>query len=100
MFVDGQYTGETFRNEMNNLKIRVEEIKKPEGQGFQVVKKRWVVERTFGWFGKWRILSKDYEGKMEISEGVIQAVSVRIMIARLAREGQPIREKRPMKKAA
>jgi putative transposase len=32
-----------------------------KGQGFRVIPKRWIVERTFGWFGWWRRLSKDYE---------------------------------------
>jgi putative transposase len=30
-------------------------------QGFVILPKRWIVERTFGWFGKYRRLSKDYE---------------------------------------
>ena len=40
----------------------VETIKRNENtQGFEVLPRRWVVERTFGWFGRYRRLSKDYE---------------------------------------
>jgi putative transposase len=59
-----------------------------------------VVERTFGWLGKWRRLSKDYEKNVEISEGMIEAVLLRIVVARLAREGVVKRENRRKKKAA
>ncbi len=42
--------------------IRLEIIKRPEGvKGFLLLPKRWIVERTFGWFGRYRRLAKDYE---------------------------------------
>ena len=37
-------------------------------KGFQVLPRRWVVERTFGWLGRYRRLSKDYEGLTESSQ--------------------------------
>jgi putative transposase len=41
-------------------KIRLEIVKRPEGrQGFQLLPQRWKVERTFGWFGRYRRLAKD-----------------------------------------
>ena len=56
-----------------------------EGQrGFVVLKKRWVVERTFAWFGGYRRLSKDYEYLPEVSEAMVQLCSMRMMIRRLA----------------
>lgn len=43
-------------------KIRLEIVKRPEGtKGFQLLPQRWKVERTFGWFGRYRRLAKDYE---------------------------------------
>ncbi len=40
----------------------LEVVKEKEGQrGFEVLPRRWVVERTFAWFGRYRRLSKDYE---------------------------------------
>ena len=46
--------------------------------------RRWVVERTLGWLGRWRRTSKDYEYLPETSECVIYAVMCRLMLRRLA----------------
>lgn len=60
-------------------------VRREEGQrGFVVLKKRWVVERTFGWFGGYRRLSKDYEYLPEVSEAMVQLAAIRMMIRRLA----------------
>ena len=45
-----------------------------------------VIERTFGWFGRYRRLSRDYELLLLTSEVVIYAVMVRLMLARLTRK--------------
>ena len=60
-------------------------------KGFKVLPHRWVVERTFGWLGRYRRLSKDYEGLTESSQALIYAAMIRIMIKRLARI-KPLRE--------
>ena len=54
-------------------------------KGFKVLPHRWVVERTFGWLGRYRRLSKDYEGLTESSQALIYAAMVHIMIRRLTR---------------
>ena len=54
-------------------------------KGFQVLPRRWVVERTFGWLGRYRRLSKDYEGLTESSQALIYAAMIHIMIRRLSR---------------
>ncbi|MDP4228753.1 MAG: IS5 family transposase, partial [Bacteroidota bacterium] len=54
-------------------------------KGFQVLPHRWVVERTFGWLGRYRRLSKDYEGLTESSQALIYAAMVHLMVRRLAR---------------
>ncbi|MHA2303609.1 MAG: IS5 family transposase [Candidatus Thorarchaeota archaeon] len=57
----------------------------PKGvKGFQVLPRRWVVERTFAWLGDYRRLSKDYEVLTETSEAMIYAAMVRLMVRRLA----------------
>lgn len=53
--------------------------------GFHVLPRRWVVERTFAWLGLSRRLSKDYETRLDISEGMIYGAMIRIMIRRIAR---------------
>ena len=58
----------------------------PERTGFRgVLPRRWAVERTFGWLGQSRRLSKDYERLCETSEALIYAAMTRIMARRLAR---------------
>jgi putative transposase len=43
-----------------------------------------VVERSFGWFGRWRRLSKDYETLTEVSEAMVTLAAIRLMLHRLA----------------
>lgn len=55
-------------------------------KGFQVLPRRWVVERTFGWLGRCRRLARDYERKTAHAEAMIQVAMIRLMAARLAGE--------------
>jgi putative transposase len=54
-------------------------------KGFVVLPRRWVVERTFAWLGKYRRLSKDYEALPETSEAMIYAAMTHLMLRRLAK---------------
>ena len=54
-------------------------------QGFVVSPKRWIVERTLGWFTRYRRLSKDEERLPQTSEAVIHGVMIHVMSRRLAR---------------
>ena len=54
-------------------------------KGFHVLPRRCVVERTFGWLGRYRRLSKDYEGLTESSQALIYAAMVHLMVRRLGR---------------
>ncbi|MBK8027315.1 MAG: transposase [Chloroflexi bacterium] len=56
-----------------------------QAKGFEVLPKRWIVERTFAWLGKYRRLSKDYEALPSTSEAWIYAAMVHLMARRLAR---------------
>jgi putative transposase len=53
-------------------------------RGFQVLPRRWVVERTFGWLGRWRRTSRDYEYLPATSACVVELVMIRLMLRRLA----------------
>jgi putative transposase len=55
----------------------------PEQKGFVVIKQRWIVERTFGWFEGFRRLSKDYETLPQSSEAMIELAMIRLMLNRL-----------------
>jgi putative transposase len=56
-----------------------------EPTGFQVVRGRWKVERTFAWLGKWRRLSKDYEYLPAVSEAFVYVAMIGLMLHRLSR---------------
>lgn len=59
-------------------------VKRPaDGKGFVLLPRRWVVERTFGWFSKYRRLSKDYETLPDSSETMIRIAMITIMLHRL-----------------
>jgi putative transposase len=58
-------------------------------RGFQVLPKRWIVERTFGWFNRYRRLSKDYERQTKTSEGMIYLASIRRMLRWLDHHRKP-----------
>jgi len=48
------------------------------------MRRRWVVERTFGWLGRYRRLSKDYEATIESSAAWLWVAFIRILVSRLA----------------
>jgi len=87
IWADGGYTGQDFCNwVMEHCGWLVEIVKRSDdAEGFVVLPRRWVVERTFGWLYRFRRLSKDYEVLPETSEAWIYAAMVRIMLQRLAR---------------
>jgi len=51
--------------------------------GFKVLPKRWIVERTFSWLGRYRRLSKDYESLPVSSEAMIHLAMINLMTHRL-----------------
>lgn len=64
----------------------LEIVPKPErkeGEPFEVMKWRWIVERTFAWLGRYRRLSKDYERQPESSEALIYIAMTHLMLRRL-----------------
>jgi putative transposase len=56
-------------------------------KGFVILPKRWIVERTFGWFGRYRRLSKDYEALTDSSESMIYLAMIHLMVRRLRPAG-------------
>ena len=56
-----------------------------EARGFEVLSKRWIVERTFSWLIRNRRLSKDYKRLVQTSETFIEVAMIRLILSRLAR---------------
>tara|TARA_R110002096_G_scaffold168328_1_gene338888 strand:+ start:415 stop:1212 length:798 start_codon:yes stop_codon:yes gene_type:complete len=66
------------------LGFGLELVKRHQGKtGFHVLPKRWIVERTFAWFGFCRRHSKDYERNPETSEAMIHISMIHLMLRRL-----------------
>jgi putative transposase len=55
-------------------------------QGWVLLPRRWVVERTFGWLSQCRALARDYEYNPETSEALIQVAMIHLMLRRLAKK--------------
>jgi putative transposase len=86
IFADGGYQGDLKDWVPQNLQAVLEIVLKLEGQtGFQVLPKRWVVERTFAWLSRNRRLARDYERLTPSSEAFIYLAMIRLSLRRLAR---------------
>ena len=85
IWADGGYAGKLIswvnwwcRRCLLRIVKRTDDLK-----GFVVVPKRWTVERTFGWFNRYRRLAKDYEGLPKRSESMILLSMSHLMVRRL-----------------
>jgi putative transposase len=87
LWVDGGYTGADFAREVRSHrpKLVVEVVRRSDtAKGFQVLPKRWIVERTFGWLMRHRRLVRDYEATESSAESMVHLAMIRIMLRRLA----------------
>ena len=63
----------------------IEVVRKLEDQkGFQPLPRRWIVERTFAWLGRWRRLVRDYEQRCDVSEAMIHVSIGSLLLRRVA----------------
>jgi putative transposase len=86
IWADGGYAGKLIEHVQSLYSWVLQIVKRSDDQkGFQVLPKRWIVERTFGWFGNYRRLSKDYEYDPETSETMIYIAMSNLMVRRLAK---------------
>jgi len=84
VWVDQGYSGENFARVVQQIcGARVEVIERI-AKTFEILPKRWIVERTFGWLNRYRRLSKDYELHCENSQSMIYGSLIRLMTRRLA----------------
>src|SRR5258708_411796 len=83
VFADSVYAGERVANATS---IVVEIVRKlPDQVGFQVLPRRWVVERFFAWINRNRRLAKDFEGTIASAKSCLYAACVMLLTRRLAR---------------
>lgn len=83
-FVDQGYTGEDAAEQAAGEGIRLEVVKHTEAKkGFVLLPRRWVVERTFGWLGRFRRLARDYERLAETLAGWHWLAMLTLLLPRL-----------------
>ena len=86
IWADGGYRGKLVSWVEQTYPWTLEIVKRNDDvEGFAVLPRRWVVERTFAWLGRYRRLSKDYEVLTESSEAMIRLAMINLMSRRLAR---------------
>jgi transposase len=85
VWADGGYAGKLIEWAKTVARVMLEIVKKKEGQhGFEVLPRRWVVERTLSWITRCRRLDRDYERLPEHSEAMIKWAMIGLMTRRLA----------------
>ena len=88
VFADTGYDAQqTYEAAAANYPLRLEIVRRnPHAVGFEVIKRRWVVERTFSWFGRNRRLTKDYENLANTLLAFITLAAIQFGVRRLARK--------------
>lgn len=87
VFADGGYAGPKLRGALKRIgRFALEIVKRTDkAKGFEVLPRRWVVERTFAWLGRCRRLARDFERTIASAEAWIFVASIRLLTRRLAR---------------
>lgn len=84
ILVDGVYAGTFTEFATTELRVEVEiSSRPPSSKGFVPIKKRWVNERTFGWFNFYRRLDKDHEKSTKSSESMILLANIQLILGRM-----------------
>ncbi len=84
LFADGAYDRVQLMDKAAFLDFVIEVVRRMDGQqGFEVLPRRWVVERTFGWMIRWRRLVRDYEQRLDVSEAMIHVAMGSLLLRRI-----------------
>lgn len=87
LFADGAYDRTQLLDKAAYLDFVIEVVRRIDSEpGFKVVRRRWVVERTFGWMMRWRRLVRDYEARLDVSEAMIHVALGGLLLRRIAHE--------------
>jgi putative transposase len=90
-WADGGYADKLIPWAAANLRLTVEVVKRNAAHTFQVLPRRWVVERTFAWITRSRRTVRDYERLPQHHEAMVYWSTIIIMTRRLARQRQGAR---------
>ena len=88
VFADAGYDAQqTYEAAATNHPLRLEIVRRnPKAVGFEVIKRRWVVERTFSWFGRNRRIAKDYETLASTLLAFVTLATIQLAVRRLAQK--------------
>jgi hypothetical protein len=91
LFADGSYgVVETAAGVKRIGGMRLEVVtRSDQARGFVVLAKRWIVERTFGWLGRCRRLTKDFEHLTRTQIAFVQLAMIRLMMRRIEKASNP-----------
>ena len=84
IFADGGYRGEKMARVISRTGVWKLEIVKRSTAGFEILPKRWIVERTFAWISRNRRLARDFERYATTVAAFVRLAMIRIMLRRLA----------------
>ena len=94
VWADQNYRQTMIDSFRHTLRCVVEIVARRAEPGFHVLPQRWKVERTFGWFNRSRLLSKEYDVYTQVSEYWVYLASIQVMLRRLARASQDDQQSR------
>ena len=84
LFADGAYDRAQLMDKAAFLDFTVEVVHRIEKeQGFQVLPRRWLVDRTFAWLTRWRRLVRDYEARLDVSEAMSHVALRSLLLRRI-----------------
>ncbi len=85
VFADAGYQGETASCAAARERLRLEVVRRPrDAKGFQLLPRRWVIERTFAWLGRNRRLAKDFERLIDTTTAMVMLAIIQLLMRRLA----------------
>ena len=95
IWADGAYNGSVIDKIRADTGLTIEIVKRSDDlRRFVVLPRRWVVERTHGWLGKWRLLNKEYERTIASSRADILHAMTALMLRRLITRAESRKEAR------
>ena len=86
LYADGGYQGPVFKKALRRVlrQVDLEIVKRADhAKGFEVLPKRWIVERTIGWLNRCRRLAKDWENLNRKALALLRLASIRLMLRKI-----------------
>ena len=107
VYGDGRYNNRALQRWLRRQGVgyQVKTVQRPEGAtGFVLLPKRWVVERSLAWLGRYRQLSKEYDYEPQVSEAWVQVSALHLMLRRYRPDKEhqepPFKYSKPARKVA